>query len=153
MAELTRTHALESRAGALAAAGVEVEPYVAIANVRGADAPPSGIRLGPDEWLVPGPAGQDLLAGGRPGASITDVSAQWITLRLTGEHARDVLAQGCAIDLHPRAFPAGTSVQTRLAQAGVILTSLGDDGYRVLVRSTFAGYLADWLLDATTEFR
>jgi sarcosine oxidase subunit gamma len=44
-------------------------------------------------------------------------------------------------------------VQTRLAQAGVILTSLGAGGYRVLVRSTFAGYLADWLLDATSEFR
>ncbi|GAA0234961.1 sarcosine oxidase subunit gamma [Cryptosporangium japonicum] len=142
MAELLRTHALESRVDALAAAGVTVDPYLPMANVRGAQAPDAGIRLGPDEWLVLGDAGP----------SATDVSAQRITLYLTGDHARDVLAKGCAIDLHPVAFPVGSSVQTLLAQAVVILTAL-DDGYRIIVRSSFAGYLADWLLDATIEFR
>jgi sarcosine oxidase subunit gamma len=123
------------------------------------------IWLGPDEWLVTSPfhSPADLEAGlraavGATGA-IVDVSAQRTTLRLRGEHVRDVLATGCAIDLHPRAFPAGSAVQTTLGLAGVALLALDDgvDGgathYQLLVRSSFARYVATWLLDAATEFR
>jgi sarcosine oxidase subunit gamma len=123
------------------------------------------IWLGPDEWLVTSPfrSPADLESGlraavGAAGA-VVDVSAQRTTLRLRGEHVRDVLATGCAIDLHPRAFPAGSAVQTTLGQAGVVLLALdeGIDGgaphYQLIVRSSFARYLATWLLDAATEFR
>jgi sarcosine oxidase subunit gamma len=67
---------------------------------------------------------------------------------------RDVLAKGCSIDLHPRVFGRGSSAQTTLGQAGVVLLALSDavDDVVVLVRSSFAGYLADWLLDAALEF-
>ena len=86
--------------------------------------------------------------------NVSNVSAQRIALRLTGERVRDVLAKGCAIDLHPRVFGRGRSAQTRLGLAGVVLLALTDTGddYLVLVRSSFAGYLADWLLDAALEF-
>ena len=88
------------------------------------------------------------------GGSAADVSAQRITLRLQGARVRDVLAKGCAIDLHPRVFGEGRSAQTTLGQAGVVLLALGDagDDYLVFVRSSFAGYLADWLLDAALEY-
>ena len=41
-----------------------------------------------------------------------------------------------------------------LGLAGVILIALDDTGtdYRILVRASFARYLADWLIDATEEF-
>jgi sarcosine oxidase subunit gamma len=41
-----------------------------------------------------------------------------------------------------------------LGQANVVLIPLDDKGtdYRVLARSSFAGYLAEWLTDATAEF-
>jgi sarcosine oxidase subunit gamma len=41
-----------------------------------------------------------------------------------------------------------------LSQAGVILLAVDGSGadYRILVRSTFARYLADWLLDAAEEY-
>ena len=83
-----------------------------------------------------------------------DVSAQRITLRLSGSRARDVLAKGCSIDLHPRSFCRGSSAQTTLGQAGVVLLALAENGddYAILVRSSFAGYLADWLADAALEF-
>jgi sarcosine oxidase subunit gamma len=66
---------------------------------------------------------------------------------------RDILAKGCSIDLHPRVFGRGSSAQTALGQAGVVLLALSDTGddYLVLVRSSFAGYLGDWLLDAALE--
>ena len=82
------------------------------------------------------------------------MSAQRTTLRLRGAHARDVLAKGCSVDLHPRVFASGAAVQTMLGQAAVVLMSLGGDGtdYRILVRSSFARYLAEWLFDGAQEF-
>ncbi|WP_233159707.1 sarcosine oxidase subunit gamma [Pseudonocardia sp. MH-G8] len=118
------------------------------------------IWLGPDEWLVTSPftTPEQLDAGlraavGHHGAVI-DVSAQRTTLSLRGEHVRDVLATGCSLDLHPRVFPAGSAAQTTLGQAGVVLLALDDSGfhYQLLVRSSFACYLATWLLDAAVEY-
>ncbi|MFC5994792.1 sarcosine oxidase subunit gamma [Pseudonocardia hispaniensis] len=127
--------------------------------VRGTTA--TVVWLGPDEWLVTDPAVAPadlealLRAAVGPGAgAVVDVSAQRTTLRLRGAHARDLLATGCAIDLHPRVFAAGSAAQTVLGQAGVILLALDEHGtdYRILIRASFAGYLAAWLLDAATEF-
>jgi sarcosine oxidase subunit gamma len=121
----------------------------------------SVIWLGPEEWLVTSPSAPardleaDLAAAvGAHGGTATDVSGQRTTLRLSGSHARDVLAKGCSIDLHPRAFGVGSAVQTMLGMAGVVLLSLDDAGtdYRILVRSSFARYLGEWLIDAAEEF-
>src|SRR3712207_3567137 len=161
---------------------ITAEPFVATVDVRlgavgaasaaGLDLPtapntwrPAGtgraVWLGPDEWLLTSPTETpaELEARVRAavlplGGSATDVSAQRIGLRLTGARVRDVLTKGCSIDLHPRVFGRGRSAVTTLGQAGVVLLSLSDGGddHVVLVRSSFAGYLADWLLDAALEF-
>jgi sarcosine oxidase subunit gamma len=179
-----RTHPLEAWSDAFAdlpdSVGVTVQPFVATVDVRlgdpaawpEADLPtvpntwvPTGtgyaVWLGPDEWLLTSTAeaSEELEARVRAavvplGGSAADVSAQRIILRLTGERVRDVLARGCSIDLHPRVFKQGSSAQTTLGQAGIVLLALSDagDDYLVFVRSSFAGYLADWLLDAALEF-
>ncbi|WP_214404753.1 sarcosine oxidase subunit gamma [Pseudonocardia lacus] len=178
---LPRTHPLQAWAPALAdlpdAVRVTVEPHDAMVDVRLADpgaldlpttpntwVPTDAGRavwLGPDEWLLT--SGSETpwefeervrAAAGPLGGAVVDVSAQRITLRLTGERARDVLAKGCSIDLHPKVFGRGGSAQTTLGMAGVVLLALSDagDDYLVLVRSSFAGYLADWLLDAALEY-
>ena len=122
---------------------------------------PAVIWLGPDEWLVTGTSltGPELEARLREavsphGGAAVDVSGQRTTLRLSGSHSRDVLAKGCALDLHPAVFAAGAAAQTMLGQAGVILLAVDGGGadYRILVRSSFARYLADWLLDAAEEY-
>ena len=126
----------------------------------------TAIWLGPDEWLVTSPfrTPEELETGlreavGVDGAefagSVVDVSAQRTTLRLRGEHVRDLLSGGCAIDLHPRVFLRGSAAQTLLGQAGVVLMALDDTGthYQIVVRSSFAGYVTSWLLDAATEYR
>lgn len=85
--------------------------------------------------------------------SVVDVSAQRAILELSGPAARDVLAHGCTLDLHPRVFVPGNYAQTSLAKAtvGIHQTAETDDGpvYRLLVRSSFTDYLVRWLLDAT----
>ncbi len=52
-------------------------------------------------------------------------------------------------------FGRGAAAQTLLGQAGVVLMALDDTGthYQIVVRSSFAGYLTSWLLDAATEYR
>ncbi|MER6073367.1 sarcosine oxidase subunit gamma family protein [Streptomyces sp. NPDC001817] len=120
------------------------------------------VWLGPDEWLVVGLPGteRDLeglirSAVGDEPVSVTDVSAQRTTLLVGGPRARDLLAHGCALDLHPRAFGPGRCAQTTLARTQVVLVARDEPraGFWVLVRSSFAGYLADWLLDAAVEYR
>ncbi|PWI13633.1 sarcosine oxidase subunit gamma [Streptomyces sp. Act143] len=121
----------------------------------------TALWLGPDEWLLVGRPGgaRDLESRIREAAadepvSVTDVSAQRTTLLVTGPRAVDLLAHGCALDLHPRAFGPGRCAQTTLGRTQVILVARDETraGFWVLVRSTFAGYLADWLLDAATEY-
>jgi sarcosine oxidase subunit gamma len=108
--------------------------------------------LGPDEWLLVGPPGSRFDLGVLAGAvSIVDVSAARTTIEIGGARARDLLAHGCALDLYPSVFPAGRCAQTMLAHAQVILVHL-DAAYRVLVRSSYARYLAEWLVDAAVEY-
>ncbi|MDX2850425.1 sarcosine oxidase subunit gamma [Actinacidiphila glaucinigra] len=117
--------------------------------------------LGPDQWLVVGPPGaqEDLearlrKAAGEAHVSVTDVSAQRTTLLVSGPRARDLLAHGCSLDLHPEVFGPGACARTALARAQVVLVAREETraGFWVLVHSSFAGYLTDWLLDAATEY-
>jgi sarcosine oxidase subunit gamma len=139
--------------------GVAALPTTPGTCVTGPDS--TVIWFGPQEWLVTSTqrGGEALEAQlheavAAAGGAAVDVSAQRTTVRLRGAHARDVLAKGCSLDLHPRGFGRGAAAQTMLALAAVVLIPLNDSGtdYRVIVRSSFAGYLADWLLDAAEEF-
>ena len=123
--------------------------------------------LGPNEWLVlaeadPGAAAERAqtsieaalrTAIGADDGAITDVSGQRTVLSLSGPAAAEVLAHGCAIDLHPQVAPAGTCVQTLLARTGVTIVVRDDSATRfvLLVRASFADYLARWLVDACAE--
>ncbi|MFJ8108185.1 sarcosine oxidase subunit gamma [Streptomyces sp. NPDC096132] len=121
----------------------------------------TALWLGPDEWLLVGQPDtqRDLesrvrAAAGDAHVSVTDVSAQRTTLLVAGPRAGDLLAHGCSLDLHPRAFGPGRCAQTTLGRTQVVLVARDEPGggFWVLVRSSFAGYLTDWLLDAATEY-
>lgn len=120
--------------------------------------------LGPGWWLVTDVPEEDarlecalaaeLRAVGGVDVSAVDVSAQRTSIDVAGPRARDVLAHGCALDLHPKVFGADRCAQTTLAKAQVVLQHLPTaDTYRVYVRASFADYLARWLLDASVEYR
>lgn len=111
--------------------------------------------LGPDEWLVLGEGARELLTSalGADFGSVVDVSANRTTFAVSAPWARDVLAKGVSIDLHPSVFASGRCAQTLLARAQVILQQVDEEPtYHVLVRGSFAPYLAAWLADAAGEF-
>lgn len=110
------------------------------------------VRVGPDDWFVIGGHGEAdaLMRRLRTGlaglhAAATDVSSGYTVLRLSGDPVREVLAQGCPLDLHPRAFRAGQAAGSHWFRASVWLWQLGDEpGFELLVRRSFMGYV--WLM-------
>jgi sarcosine oxidase subunit gamma len=119
--------------------------------------------LGPDEWLVLADVGEEGALAARLGdalaglhTSVVDVTDNWTEIRLAGARARDVLAKGCPIDLHPRAFGPERVAQSMIGAVDVILaeTAEGPDGpvYAIMVRRSFAPFLWDWLADAGLEY-
>jgi len=114
--------------------------------------------LGPDEWLVVGPDGQQqaleqTLRNGLDGAfgSILDVSANRTLLQIRGSKAHEALAHGVPIDLDPRSFGPGSCAQTLLGKVQVIIERRDGIAFYVYARTSFATYVADWLLDAAAE--
>ncbi|MEB3371214.1 sarcosine oxidase subunit gamma [Saccharopolyspora mangrovi] len=117
--------------------------------------------LGPDEWLLIGPEGEaDQLqttltqALGDEHGAVVDVSAHRTIIEVSGLRAPELLAKGCALDLHRRNFGPDRCAQTLLARAGVLLLCREAEppSYWIFVRASFARYLADWLRDAAAEY-
>jgi sarcosine oxidase, subunit gamma len=120
----------------------------------------AALWMGPDEWLLIGDAGMEenliprlIKALDGVHSSVVDVSDARAVVHLSGARSRELLAKGCSLDLHPRAFRSGGCAQTNIARANVILQCLhGEPGWLLYVRTSFANYLASWLLDAMAEF-
>ena len=113
--------------------------------------------LGPDEWLVVTAAAagtaavlDEALAGMH--SAVNDVSGGNVALRLAGDNARDLLAKGCTLDLHPEEFPVSTCAQSGLARASVLLGLLDDTpAWEIIVRRSFSDYLCQWLAHSARD--
>jgi sarcosine oxidase subunit gamma len=142
-----------ARVGQALGIALPVEPTtVATAGER------SVLWLGPDEWLVvdtqstPEEIEATVRAAFAPDwGSVVDVSANRSVIELSGPQARDLLARGCSLDLHPRSFAPGRCAQTLLASTAVILWQTDDTPTcKILVRASCAAHLTRWLADAAT---
>jgi sarcosine oxidase subunit gamma len=117
------------------------------------------IWMGPDEWLIQ--STQDMAAdlergfrealGGQHYA-VVDVSSGYTVIDIEGANVRAVLASGCPLDLHPRAFVEGQCAQTHFFKAGITLCRNGDDRFQVILRRSFAEYGCLMLLDAAQPY-
>lgn len=121
---------------------------------------PRILWLGPDEWLVVGTGATETNLPAALGsatesqhAAVVDVSDGRAVIAISGRDARDLLAKGCPLDLHPSRFAPGRCAQTLIAHAHVILHQV-DDGprYEMYVHRSFADYLWRWLEDAAREY-
>ncbi len=136
--------------------GLPTEP-----NTTGGKGGLLALWLGPDEWLVVTPPDvqtrlADSLEAALQGvhASVTDVTGGQTVITLSGPSAREVLAKGCPLDLHPAVFGPGACAQTLLAKANVTIRCVDDSpSFELIVRRSFADYAALWLHDAALAAR
>lgn len=114
------------------------------------------VWAGPGQWLFVGTsrgAIDDLSKRLQGIAAVSDQSDARAMLRVSGPRARDALAKGCMIDLHPRAFAPGSTALTSIAHIGAQLWQVDDaPSYDIIVFRSMAGSFWHWLTDAAAEF-
>jgi sarcosine oxidase subunit gamma len=121
----------------------------------------SALWLGPNEFLIVTEPGAEatLVTALRQGlggqrAAVTDVSDGRTIIEISGRNARDVLAKGCGLDLHPRVFGPGQCAQSGLAKARILLRQIdASPRFEIFVERSHAEYLWLWLNDAAREYQ
>lgn len=115
--------------------------------------------LSPNEWLIVSPEDEADLAGPLRKAldgmfsAVNDVTHSQSIIRVRGDRALDVMRKGCCLDLHPNVFGPSSCAQTLLAKAGITIRWVdGTPSFDLIVRRSFAEYLALWLKDAAEEY-
>ena len=106
--------------------------------------------MSPCEWLLMNYPLHELRRrlGARTGRSLmrlTDVSAAFISLRVEGTAAREVLAADIGAPWMPQRGKPGEYVRTRLGQVEVVLHCLGEEIFELHVDRSLADYLEGWL--------
>jgi len=109
-------------------------------------------KVGPERFWIAGPQDNWVasLRNAVPSAigSITPLSHGRTRLFIEGPAAREVLAQGIALDLHPDVFRRGACALTGLQGTPILLHRTGCQRYELYVLRTFADWIWEWLADA-----
>lgn len=114
--------------------------------------------LAPGEWAVLGLAPDEARRRAEAALEgalhlVADISAGRARFTVEGPGARDLLAKGCSLDLHPSRFPPGACAQTLVGQCGVFIHRPGEgDRFDLLVDRTLAAHFGAWLADARADF-
>ena len=86
-------------------------------------------------------------------ASVSDQSDGRVVIRMSGARARDALAKGIPLDLHPHEFKSGSAASTVAAHIGVQLWQIDDaPTYELAMFRGFAESFWHWLMDSAAEF-
>ena len=118
---------------------------------------------GPNSWMI---IANDEESGHKPGelleilkkaagdlAAAVDQSHGRCGLRLSGSHARRVMAKNCAIDLHPGAFKAGNCALSSVAHMSALLVQVDDTpSYDLFVARSLARSFAHAIEHSCKEF-
>jgi sarcosine oxidase subunit gamma len=140
-----------------AATGVDLPVKANTVNTSGEN---RILWLGPDEWwlVAPGENRAALIEQLRNAFSgqhtaVIDVSESRTVIGLSGPAARDLLARGISLDLHPRVFGPGQCAQTGMSKANVLLHQTGaEPTYEIYVLKSFADYLWRWMSLTAEDF-
>jgi sarcosine oxidase, subunit gamma len=142
-------------AGVAKALGMELP--VALTVVANGD---SSLQwLGPDEWLLIVPSGEELATEQRLRAAldglhiaVVNVSGGQTLLELTGPKVRELLMKSTSYDVHPNNFPVGKAIGTVFAKSQLVIRRTGDETWELLIRRSFSDYWWLWLQDASAEY-
>jgi sarcosine oxidase subunit gamma len=119
----------------------------------------SALWLGPDEWLLIAPKGEEQalmkkIAGalGSEPASVVDVSDRNLAIAVRGPKATEALNGFNSLDLDPAAFPVGMCTRTLFGKAETVLWRTGAETFRIEVWRSFAPYVLGCLEEALREY-
>ena len=127
-------------------------------NRAATDGSRTAFKLGPDEWLLLGPADGEagifasIEAAVPEPHSLVDVSHRNVGILLDGALAADVLNAGVMLDLDPAAFPVGMATRTVFAKTEIVLWRKAHASFHVEVWRSFAPYLHGHLTEASLEY-
>lgn len=112
-----------------------------------------------DEWLIwTEEEGQHKLVADLRAAmadlskAVIDVSDYYHVIRIEGPLSRELLAKGCALDLHPQVFAEGQATGTGFHHATIFVTRQDTDTFDVMIRWSFADYLWRYFADGAREW-
>ncbi|MCX2689159.1 sarcosine oxidase subunit gamma family protein [Pseudomonas sp. DCB_AW] len=115
--------------------------------------------MGPDEWLLIVPGGQEFAIEQKLRAAldglhiqVVNVSGGQSLLELRGPHVREVLMKSTSYDVHPNNFPVGKAVGTVFAKSQLVIRRTAEDTWELVIRRSFADYWWLWLQDASAEY-
>jgi methylglutamate dehydrogenase subunit D len=117
------------------------------------------VWAGPGQWLAMGddengPTFEQRLRATLGNlASVNDQSDCHTIFRIGGWRARDALAKGVPLDLHPSVFGAGDAAVTTVAHIGAHFWQVDETPiYEFIISRSFAAAFCDWLLASAAEF-
>ena len=117
------------------------------------------IGTAPGQWLavVEGKAPLGILANLAAGlkglATIVDQSDGKVLLRISGPRARDTLAKGCSLDLHPGIFKTGSAGTTPVALIDCVIWQVDETPtYDLAIPTSFAESFCSWLTASAAEY-
>ncbi len=129
------------------------------ANTVGSAGPHTIFWLGPDEWEIHSEGDQaDVLVKKLTEAfdgmhtAVVDVSDYYTSIRLQGEHVKEIFAKGSPLDSHESVLPFGSCAQTRFAKSSVLIHMISEDCMDIRIRISLAEYCWNYLFDASKEY-
>lgn len=118
----------------------------------------TAIWIQPGHWLLTAPRGVEGALAARAAAAfaglaaVADQSHGRLTIAIAGPAAHGVLARGCRLDLHPRAFGPGRAAATQIAHVGCLIHQTdAAPVFELTVFATLAEPFFHWLMEAGAE--
>jgi methylglutamate dehydrogenase subunit D len=118
----------------------------------------SALGVGPERWLLvhDGADGEFANRLARDVAGLAAVCVQsdaYVVVRVSGPRARDALAKGVSVDLHPRVFGNADVAVTQAAHVGLVLWQIDEaPTYDLAVFRSYERNLLSWLRESAAEF-
>ena len=111
------------------------------------------LKIGPEQFWILGPRQDDLALGLQaevPPAigAVTPLSHSRTRIFVEGEAARELLAKGIPLDLHPDVFRVRQFALTGLHHTPVLLLRSAPERYEIFAMRSFALSVWAWLIDA-----
>lgn len=115
------------------------------------------LKTGPEQFWIITRASEDLTTAFQAAVTqdigtVTPLSHSRTCIFVEGLSARELLATGIALDLHPNAFQLDSFALTGLHHTPILIHRSGDNRYDLYVMRTFALWAWEWLTDAALPY-